>query len=324
MVFSFLKRKHTQALSEDEVGFVGKSPADVEFLAIGNNQQLLQTLESGLRATFDTLLKNVTLKKDFPQAVTHYFLQISNGATPPVIGRIGPFKDSAGRDYPFILYREIQNPFVTTYPLFTPLLYNQFFTASEQFLEQGKAHCNLEKFIQGLRDLGKADPYLNKKDVLKTILQQLYSISFSQFKNVMRLPLNITNEQALYEWLAGFVAFLKQSLVQMDKINFLFEWAYDDNIHRYVAFICQLIEPLLLAQTKPYQVIWSIRANHVVSCFILIGQPHVMSYPWLFAKDPTLTRDMTFLDLKAVQPLNQSPVPYNLFEVLQALQQMLQ
>lgn len=172
-----------------------------------------------------------------------------------LLGLFSPSFDKSQRENIFLLSRHIMNDFIKTYPLFIPSLYDEFYVKSHELLNQKASEQSLHVFQQSVSELSLSSVYHNKQQALNASIDKLYNIRIASYQaSLKKQGIERTEAQLLGIWQSW-----RMKVCQPDSNHSLLplkiELPSDNNLNYYVAFVCQIIEPLFNDLTY-YRIIW--------------------------------------------------------------------
>jgi len=254
-MFAFLKRSTKKTITHEAVNFVGKCLADLEYVAFGNDEEYISYMQQYLKKLHKLILETENLKDRFSSRPVCYFFEYTKETDLSIIGRLGPGHDKSNRCYPFIFSRRVLNNDIQKYPLFIPSLYNDFFNLSDQLLNDSLKKLELSEFKELAFSMQTSSIYLELKQVLKTSMSNLINCPIDNYienLNNCSAPNNYNN--LLSSWHSW-----RQEIINENDLNnllpLMLELPNNTNLHHYIAFVCQLIEPLF-SKLEGYRILW--------------------------------------------------------------------
>lgn len=254
-MFSFLKRGLKKSRREEPIYYVGKSPVDPEFIHIGDDDEILAQLTSYVQLLHDEMLQNHLYDKTTKNASLYFFLDWNKASNTLELGRLGQTRDRSERHYICIFLREVLDETIKKYPLFLASLYTDFLKESEQIVSQNIKTLTLDLFEKKVRSQKHSSIYDDDKQVLTASMEGLYALSIDTYLNELKpnYPL-MTKEGLMASW-----AQWRESVCLENKkdafLPLLMELPLGDNLHHYVSFVCQIVEPLFEGLMH-YRIFW--------------------------------------------------------------------
>jgi len=254
-MFSFLKRSKKSAKEAEKVYFVGKNSVDAEYIYIGEDEHHVQVLKNYIDTLHMNILNEAGNSDALKQTPVYYFFDFDQNSQDLSVGRLGPNKDKSDRDNIFLLTRYVCDLTVKTYPLFTPSLYSDFFNDSDNIVHTDLKHFTLEQFKQRIKSQSQSSLYLDNKEVLNYATDALYGLNINGYLTSL-----LKHYPAMeVKHLMGMWAFWRETINALEDkqatLPLLIELPNNDNLHHYISFICQLLEPLFESLAH-YRVFW--------------------------------------------------------------------
>ncbi len=266
-MFSFLKRKAKAAVYIPEpMHFMGKCPVDPEYIRFGGNENFIIFIDGYLKELHKQLIQSRT--DSISTVPDCNFLVVDNEKFDTLVGLVGPSLDKSERENLFLLSRHIMNGFIKTYPLFIPLLYDEFFLESRWLLKNLCAVQSLQVFQQSVSQLNLMSVYSDKQKILNASVDKLLTVSIDNYQSSLRLANKyLTKAQLMNTW-RGWRELVCRCKQDKSLLPLKIELPSDDNLNYYVAFACQIIEPLF--ENLPYYRIiwWQDKQRKTAWCFI--------------------------------------------------------
>jgi hypothetical protein len=320
-MFSFLKKAMSNvATSRDPICFVGKCPLDNEHLKFGkdalfvNEKDIyLMKLKSYLDRR-DSKGNKLRYMANVYTSPSRYFFSYHKKKSEAYVGRWGGNRDKSHREYPYIFTRKIVNANVKKYPLFIPLLYDEFYKASDTFLSLALAGISVTEYESMILSQNQSSFYENKSDVLTTAMNGLYHASLDDYYQSLPQPQLIKRNDLMAVW----CAWQEVLSVEEDKAKpLIFELPFNDNLHHYVAFLLQLIEPWF-DYSENFQVSWWVsNCKQQAWCLIYNGDTCEKTELLTFHSE---WLDNALLFTHSVEKKeSQLPCPGSLFEALKII-----
>lgn len=253
-MFSFLKRKpKVVPYVPEPMHFIGKCRADREYIQFGGNESFILFINQYLKDLHNHLIQGSTSSlQEIPQC---HFLVVDDVNADLLVGLVGPSLDKSERENLFLLSRHIMNGFIKDYPLFVPLLYDEFYQQSGILINKHSDQHSLQSFQQTVSQLNSTAVFQNKQSMLDGSVEKLLAVPIKTYQASLAAKgrnLSIAELMAVWRsWRAQLKTIASDGAAFPVKI----ELPSDDNLNYYVAFVCQIIEPIF-ANLDYYRIIW--------------------------------------------------------------------
>lgn len=284
-MFSFLRRKpKVVPYVPEPMHFIGKCRADREYIQFGGNESFILFINQYLKELHHHLIQRTsTSLKEIPHC---HFLVVDESNADLLVGLLGPSLDKSDRENLFLLSRHVMNGFIKAYPLFIPLLYDEYYQASRALISEQSSGHSLQSFQQSISQLNLTSVFQNKQRLLDCSVDTLLTLPIKSYQASLAksgLHLSIVELLSVWRsWRAQVMALKASNSVLPLKI----ELPSDDNLNYHVAFVCQIIEPIFL-NLDYYRIIWW-HAPHKKNAFCFITDQRI---------DPT--KDLLFFNSEA-------------------------
>lgn len=151
MLFTSLNNKANRD-TKDIIGCVGKLPVQAEFIHCNVDNQNLKLLESWLQEGFVHTTREQLIRNQGSQKfkLAHGLLLNYGIGRKPIIACIYDSQDSYGRNYPLLLFQELNDAALLSNQQHIPLLYKPTYQAFSDLLSQSWVNKSQQEFIDQL------------------------------------------------------------------------------------------------------------------------------------------------------------------------------
>src|SRR3990167_9496179 len=191
MLCLYKKKNKIKSYPNDLVGCIGKLPIYTEFIRYHLLLPELMNLDHWYQNAYRSFVSYYKKEsnKIFKNMASHHFLYTATKNCFPMIGTLFASHDMSNRNYPFIIFRLIENPVAREFQSLIPMFYEDFFKNSSHFLSKSLTIHGLSKIFLEINKLKEYNTYISRRIGLEIVLQKLKQVTLSQYwKNL--LPYN--------------------------------------------------------------------------------------------------------------------------------------
>jgi len=166
-------RENKRAQRLDYMGAFGKLPVQAEFIKWGMTDPLTRELDLWYQRAYSKL--NHALGEQgkylFSEMPCYQFIYHIPKAQ-PLLGSVFSSRDASGRRYPFVILRRVNHPVATEFFSVIPLVFDDYFSATERFHKQCTEQQTLNQAFQAFNKLALTSYPLSKWPSLEKAWQQ--------------------------------------------------------------------------------------------------------------------------------------------------------
>tara|TARA_R110000868_G_scaffold10639_5_gene51701 strand:+ start:13522 stop:14514 length:993 start_codon:yes stop_codon:yes gene_type:complete len=237
----------------DKVGCFGKLPTQAEFLRLGMNTDAVANLERVLQTAFEQANRQHPGVEIQPLQLQDYFLIQQNEKSPALLGYFQDSIDMSGREYPFVVFRQLQGEDNVEKFSSLPAAFEEFLGKAQQLCQQdwkGKTNQDLQQAIQTLQQQAET---LDRRAIENIAYKALIKTTYGDlWQQIMPANMHVMPEAFLYSLAEGLRLQGKAKNLQ------IILPIGNANAGAQVCFWVRIVEILLGSQQKIKQLFWQV------------------------------------------------------------------
>lgn len=164
--------------ANDLVGCIGKVPIHREFIKHRVVSAEVANLDQWYQSAFNLASRelNGEFKRQFVKMPRYSFIYTSPASQQPLIGSIYPSADLSGRCYPCVFFRSIENPVAHEFQMLMPVLYQDYFSATDELFKSAQSNIELPELFQSVNHLNQTVTSLARKQALQVAIDALHDV----------------------------------------------------------------------------------------------------------------------------------------------------